>query len=159
MYLQVRIAYIIQDGLKIKSELEALVAAKGGTAPPADLAELPLSPDIPLDELEEFGKSVGVLARKDKMGHDDAYALNELATAGLKGVSAYAAHAHQMGFTSWPRSTKFGPSSHRTKRTLMGCWPPVFVWAKSMPRLWPSSMLRMPNRLVSLNRRMSEQRR
>ena len=97
MYLQVRIANIIQDGLKIKSELEALVAAKGGTAPPADLAELPLSPDIPLDELEEFGKSVGVLARKDKMGHDDAYALNELATAGLKGVSAYAAHAHQMG--------------------------------------------------------------
>ena len=96
--LQVRIAYIIQDGLKVKSELESLVAAKGGTAPSADLAELPLSPDIPLDELETFGKSVGVLARKEKMGHDDAYALNELATAGAKGVSAYAAHAHAMGF-------------------------------------------------------------
>ena len=91
---------MIQDGLKIKSELESLVAAKGGAAPSADLAELPLSPDIPLDELEAFGKSVGVLARKDKMGHDDAYALNELATAGAKGVSAYGGGCGSGGSTA-----------------------------------------------------------
>ena len=76
------------------------MTAKGGTPPDAELADLPLSRDMcfPLDELEDFGKSVGVLARKAKMGNDDAYALNELATAGAKGVSAYAAHAHQLGF-------------------------------------------------------------
>ena len=48
--------------------------------------------------MEDLGiQQHSVPIRQAAMGNDDAFCLNELATYGLKGVCAYAAHCHQLG--------------------------------------------------------------
>lgn len=48
-------------------------------------------------ELEELGHTVSVPNRAALMKHEDAFALKELGTYGLKGVCAYAAHCLALG--------------------------------------------------------------
>eukprot|EP00550_Attheya_septentrionalis_P002430 CAMPEP_0198282940 /NCGR_PEP_ID=MMETSP1449-20131203/2639_1 /TAXON_ID=420275 /ORGANISM="Attheya septentrionalis, Strain CCMP2084" /LENGTH=564 /DNA_ID=CAMNT_0043979359 /DNA_START=280 /DNA_END=1974 /DNA_ORIENTATION=+ len=94
-----RIAEYIREGMALKRNvLEPLVHSKNGKAPTGFVAELNLAPELSLDELEEFGGSVGVFHREKEMNDADAFSLNEIATYGSKGVMAYAAHCHQLGY-------------------------------------------------------------
>lgn len=87
----------IKNGLVIKDNLQTIVAAKAGEAPIDTCSSL--KPTMSLSEFEEFGRDVaGLLKREIKMGDQNAFSLNEIATAGAKGVSAYAAHCHRLGF-------------------------------------------------------------
>jgi hydroxylamine reductase len=94
-----RIADYIRQGMKLKAEVQDLVKRKGGAPPTGPVADLVLPPDLSNDDLEEFGQSVSVPKRQAKMGHPDCFSLNEIATYGVKGASAYAAHCYQMGET------------------------------------------------------------
>jgi len=106
-----RIAAYIQEGMDIKHDLVTLLHSLNVSplpdvvegAPAAAALELPVNSNNEVDpqwlvELEDFGRTVGVLQRADSMTHgEDAMALNELATYGAKGVSAYACHAMELG--------------------------------------------------------------
>ena len=78
-----RIAEYIQEGMKVKSDLEKLVPS---SKPAGDVAEMNLM-GLSLQELEEFGHSVSIPKRQDAMGNEDCFSLNEIATYGLKGMS------------------------------------------------------------------------
>lgn len=96
---EARISEYVREGMDVKRALEALVASKGGEAPTGPpVADLSLDPALSFAELEDFGKSVSVLARQVAMGNDDCFSLTEIATAGAKGVSAYASHCYQLGY-------------------------------------------------------------
>jgi len=93
-----RIAEYVHQGVQIKHDLNEFVLNKNGELPEASqTSELNLPQDTPSHVLEEYGRSVGVLERAAKMGNEDAFSLNEIATYGAKGASAYAAHAMEMG--------------------------------------------------------------
>lgn len=87
-----RIAEYTREGEALRKNLTAKLKTV-----PATLQNQPDVSALSLEELEEYGKSVGVLARAAKMGNEDAYSLNELAMYGLKGVCAYHMHCHQLG--------------------------------------------------------------
>lgn len=91
-----RICEYIREGIALKNILESLVAAKGGATPTEEIASLNLS-GLSNTELEDFGHSVGIPVRSKLMGNEDCFSLNEIATYGAKGASAYAAHCHQLG--------------------------------------------------------------
>lgn len=95
------VAEYTREGLKIKRDLEALVREIGAASPPTSAALIDLylgnRTDPSLDELEDFGYKVGIQPRQKKMGDDDAFALNELATAGVKGTCAYVSHCYRLG--------------------------------------------------------------
>jgi len=89
-----RIAEYIQEGMLIKKELERIVPTSD--APTGPVAETDLLGKS-LEEMEDFGHSVGVPVRQAVMGNEDCFSLNEIATYGSKGVCAYAAHCYQLG--------------------------------------------------------------
>jgi len=90
-----RIAEYIQEGMTIKRELEKLLSPTY-SAPVGSVAEVDVLGNN-LQELEEFGHSVGIPMRLADMGNDDCFSLNEIATYGAKGVCAYAVHCYQLG--------------------------------------------------------------
>ncbi|KAI2507879.1 Prismane/CO dehydrogenase family [Fragilaria crotonensis] len=90
-----RISEFIKQGMQIKSNLEKLVATKGGAAPTEPVAALQVEDN---DDLEQFGRSVSVPNRAAAMGDQSCFSLNEVGTYGLKGACAYAAHCSQLGF-------------------------------------------------------------
>ena len=92
-----RIAEYIHDGMAVKNTLSDLVLQKGGTAPTANVAKLELASTLGLDDLEEFGRSVSIPVKEERMGNEDCFSLNEIATYGTKGVCAYATHCYQLG--------------------------------------------------------------
>jgi hydroxylamine reductase len=96
-----RIAEYIHQGMAVKQSLAIMVQNKNGDMPEAsnDTASLELSSSMNAEELEEFGRLVGVLENQKKMDNVDAFSLNEIGTYGAKGVSAYACHAFEMGYT------------------------------------------------------------
>eukprot|EP00590_Aulacoseira_subarctica_P001316 CAMPEP_0172435542 /NCGR_PEP_ID=MMETSP1064-20121228/71234_1 /TAXON_ID=202472 /ORGANISM="Aulacoseira subarctica , Strain CCAP 1002/5" /LENGTH=572 /DNA_ID=CAMNT_0013183871 /DNA_START=364 /DNA_END=2083 /DNA_ORIENTATION=- len=97
-FSETRIAEYAHQGMQIQRSLQELVRSKQGVLPEAsEVSELNLSPNMSVRELEEFGRTVGVLERAAKMKDDDSFSLNELATYGAKGVSAYACHALEIG--------------------------------------------------------------
>lgn len=49
-----------------------------------------------ISEVEAVGPEVSVTKRSEDFGHEDAFSLNEIATYGMKGLSAYAMHVHQL---------------------------------------------------------------
>lgn len=90
-----RIGGFITEGVTLIKELEA----KAGTGcAPALHSELDGLSTIDLEAigLEQFS----IPKRQAAMGNDDAFCLNELATYGMKGVCAYAAHCHQLGYNN-----------------------------------------------------------
>lgn len=89
-----RIAEYVEQGMVIKKELEKLVPSS--SAPTGPVAEMDLSGKT-LQELEEFGHSVGIPKRQAAMGNEDCFSLTEIATYGARGACAYAAHCYQMG--------------------------------------------------------------
>lgn len=89
-----RIAEYIQEGMSIKKELEGIVPSSA--APRGSVAETDLLGKS-LEEMENFGHSVGIPVRQAAMGNDDCFSLNEIATYGSKGVCAYATHCYQLG--------------------------------------------------------------
>lgn len=91
-FSDIRIADYIQQGEALKKDLAKKVTSK----PQEPVASLDLSGKS-VEELEEFGHTVSVPARERAMGNTDAYSLNEIATYGLKGLCAYAAHCDQLG--------------------------------------------------------------
>lgn len=92
-----RIAEYVHDGMAIKTKLRDLVSRKGGTAPTANVAKLELASTLSLDDLEAFGRSVSLPVKEERMGNEDCFSLNEIATYGTKGVCAYATHCYQLG--------------------------------------------------------------
>lgn len=93
-----RIVEYIMEGQKIKDELVAkLKNTNGNNNVVPDSALLNLN-NMSIDELEEYGHSVSIPIRQHQMNNDDAFALTEMATYGLKGCCAYAMHAHQLGY-------------------------------------------------------------
>jgi len=97
-----RIAEYLKEGMQIKKDLMGLISSKGVVGadafPTGPVADLTLDPSMSCSDLEEFGKSVGILARQAAMKNDDCFSLTEIATAGAKGVSAYASHCYQLGY-------------------------------------------------------------
>jgi hydroxylamine reductase len=91
-----RIAEFVQEGQRIKRDLEALIDKKGGKAPTGDVANVDLS-NMTVAEMEDFGYTVSIPNLKEAMGNDDCFSLVEIGTYGSKGVCAYAAHCHQLG--------------------------------------------------------------
>jgi hydroxylamine reductase len=87
----------IREGQQVKKNLQELIQKKGGTAPTGPVASIDLS-DMDTTHLEEFGYTVSIPKLKEAMGNDDCFSLMEIATYGSKGVCAYAAHCHQLGF-------------------------------------------------------------
>jgi hydroxylamine reductase len=85
--------------MKLQDDLKKIVKAKGGVAPSEPVAALSLNAATlkSLDDLETFGRSVSIPTRMAQMGNDDCFSLNEIATYGLKGACAYAAHAYELG--------------------------------------------------------------
>jgi hydroxylamine reductase len=88
------VAAFISEGLDILNSLKFIVPPDA--APKEEVAHPPISTSDDLDMYEAFGRSVGVLKRKDRMGDDDAFSLNEIGLYGLKGVCAYACHASEL---------------------------------------------------------------
>ncbi|CAB9525927.1 Hydroxylamine reductase [Seminavis robusta] len=90
-----RISKFIQEGVVIGKELEAKLGGSNNvpTTLHNDLDGLN-EEELEAKGLDEFS----IPKRQAAMGNDDAFCLNELATYGLKGVCAYAAHCHQMGY-------------------------------------------------------------
>lgn len=90
-----RIADYIREGVEIAKDLESKV---GGKDEPASALHKQLD-GMSTMEMEDLGiQAFRIPTRQELMGNDDAFALNELATYGLKGVCAYAAHCYQLGF-------------------------------------------------------------
>jgi len=87
-----RIAEYIKEGENIRKSLMSKLKSA-----PAPLVGQPDLSGMSVEALEEYGHSVGVRKRAEKMNHEDAFSLNELATYGLKGVCAYHMHCHQLG--------------------------------------------------------------
>ncbi|CAB9519538.1 Hydroxylamine reductase [Seminavis robusta] len=87
-----RIAEFIEQGVAVAKDLEA----KLDSAPSTVHQELD---GLAVEELEEKGlEKFSIPTRQKEMGNDDAFCLNELATYGLKGACAYAAHCYQLGY-------------------------------------------------------------
>jgi hydroxylamine reductase len=94
-----RIVEYIHEGVNIQKQLKDLVGGSfGGSAGDSSLntiAHLHLPSSA--EELEAFGVNVASIpVRKDLMGNDDCFSLNEIGTYGMKGVCAYAAHVLQL---------------------------------------------------------------
>ena len=81
----------------MKHNLEELISKKGGTSPTGDVANVNLS-NMSTTDLEEFGYTVSIPKLQKAMGNDDCFSLVEIGTYGSKGVCAYAAHCHQLGY-------------------------------------------------------------
>eukprot|EP00521_Asterionellopsis_glacialis_P013833 CAMPEP_0195302804 /NCGR_PEP_ID=MMETSP0707-20130614/31700_1 /TAXON_ID=33640 /ORGANISM="Asterionellopsis glacialis, Strain CCMP134" /LENGTH=617 /DNA_ID=CAMNT_0040366151 /DNA_START=135 /DNA_END=1988 /DNA_ORIENTATION=+ len=93
-----RIGGYVREGERLKKELKELVISKGGTTPTDNaISKLELSPNMTDEDLENFGKTVSIPIRKKKMGDDNCFSLNEIATYGSKGVAAYANHCAVLG--------------------------------------------------------------
>jgi hydroxylamine reductase len=87
-----RIADYIHQGQAIRAELQKKVLA----APTEFIGQLNLAGKSTA-ELEDFGHTVSIPKRAAAMGNEDAFSLNEIATYGLKGLCAYAAHCQALG--------------------------------------------------------------
>ncbi len=108
----------IKKGLQLREELKQQVIKAGGELGKSNSNEnwlkkmlsfaglkreeedkLPDAAALFADNVEEFNKkaeTIGVLATED----EDIRSLRELITYGLKGLSAYISHAHQLGYDS-----------------------------------------------------------
>jgi hydroxylamine reductase len=75
-----RIAEYIHQGMALKQSLKELVQTKGGSPPENSVATLELAPTMTPLELEEFGRSVSIPLREERMGDADCFSLNEIAT-------------------------------------------------------------------------------
>lgn len=90
---EARITDYVQQIERCKARLKTLVA----TPPPQPVAALDWSKLSTPEEVMEAGAKVSIPERQKRALNDDAFSLNEIATYGLKGVCAYAAHCYQMG--------------------------------------------------------------
>lgn len=82
----------IQNGLILREDLKANIILAGGVIP-ADLKDA-ATWTSPADQFETKSALVGVLATED----EDVRSLRELLTYGLKGIAAYAEHAHALEY-------------------------------------------------------------
>ncbi len=79
----------------IREQYEAACRA-AGTAPEALTGPAAWTPAADRAGLIEQGEAIGIIARRNAQGND-VIALQELLTYGLKGMAAYADHAHVLG--------------------------------------------------------------
>ena len=93
-----RIADYIREGIALQNQVQTLIQNNGeDNLPMIDFSDV--SPNISNDAIETLGSTVSVLKIKEKLGDsDDSSSLREIATAALKGTSAYALHCFQLGF-------------------------------------------------------------
>jgi hydroxylamine reductase len=91
-----RIVHFIHEGMIIVESLKKLLQSKGVTNPIEDV----LFPEtnMTMSELEDFGKDVGIVKRQDQFSDMNCLSLAEIAMYGMKGLSAYAAHCHRLGY-------------------------------------------------------------
>lgn len=88
-----RITDYLQQVEACKAQLKTLVA----TPPPEPVAALDWRAHDTVEAVEDLGKKVSVPTRQAAAKSVDAFSLNEIATYGLKGTCAYAAHCYQLG--------------------------------------------------------------
>ena len=87
-----RISQYVREGETVKNHLKTVV-----NNPPKDpIASFQIDKSSEID-IEEFGHTVSIPNQMKAMNHVDAFSLKELATYGLKGACAYAAHCDQLG--------------------------------------------------------------
>jgi hydroxylamine reductase len=79
-----RIAEYIHQGMDLKKQMMNLVNLKGGSPPESNVSTLELAPTMSPEELEEFGRSVSIPVREARMGDQDCFSLNEIATCTFK---------------------------------------------------------------------------
>jgi Prismane/CO dehydrogenase family len=112
--------------------------------------------------LEEYGYTVSVPVRQQRMANDDAFALQELATYALKGVSAYASHCQQLGYMDddiMNDIQRFGSNCREmtttttlTPQMWMDYWPLCCTWVKLMRASWHNWIKRIVNKWVNQRR-------
>eukprot|EP00586_Coscinodiscus_wailesii_P012031 CAMPEP_0172497468 /NCGR_PEP_ID=MMETSP1066-20121228/100399_1 /TAXON_ID=671091 /ORGANISM="Coscinodiscus wailesii, Strain CCMP2513" /LENGTH=557 /DNA_ID=CAMNT_0013270267 /DNA_START=308 /DNA_END=1981 /DNA_ORIENTATION=+ len=87
----------IKAGVGIKEDLKVFLLSKGCELPFDKCSSLDAS--MSFEDFEEFGrKEANLLKREMAMGDENAFSLNEIATAGTKGVAAYATHCARLDF-------------------------------------------------------------
>ncbi len=87
-----RFVALVQEGLELREDLRQEIIRAGGLIP-ATLSDA-ATWTLPADQFEEKAALVGVLATED----EDVRSLRELLTYGLKGIAAYAQHAHALQY-------------------------------------------------------------
>jgi len=88
------LAGIIREGASVKASLRATVEAAGGVVP-ADDPAVAFEPAADLDALVAQGEAVGIFSDHDR--DENVVALQQTSVYGLKGIAAYADHAHVLG--------------------------------------------------------------
>lgn len=85
----------IREALALREKLKQTAAAAGVSAKLAahDAATFTVETE---EEMDRKAATVGILATEN----EDVRSLRELLTYGLKGMAAYASHAHQLGFSN-----------------------------------------------------------
>ncbi|HEX2919792.1 MAG TPA: hydroxylamine reductase [Bacteroidales bacterium] len=83
----------ISKGLMLRDELKEIYLQQGGKIPD-DVHDSAVWKAINEDEMEEKATMIGVLSTRN----EDVRSLRELIIYGLKGMAAYAEHAHNLGF-------------------------------------------------------------
>jgi hydroxylamine reductase len=88
-----RFVAMIHEGARLRDELKAGIASKGGAAVTGNAADF--IPAQTREQLVAQGEKVGVMA--DPQKNADIRSLQQLLTYGLKGVAAYTDHARILG--------------------------------------------------------------
>eukprot|EP01104_Vermistella_antarctica_P018054 TRINITY_DN6572_c0_g2_i1.p1 TRINITY_DN6572_c0_g2~~TRINITY_DN6572_c0_g2_i1.p1 ORF type:complete len:680 (+),score=190.68 TRINITY_DN6572_c0_g2_i1:88-2040(+) len=95
-----RFVVYLKEASAFKEKAKALYERSGGSAdltinnPAAQWSFVEGSTEA---TLAEEGQLHGVINRKAQLGNDDLFGMQEFATYGMKGMMAYAAHAHALG--------------------------------------------------------------
>jgi len=90
------LASLVREGAEVKATLRAKVESAGGSVPAADPA-VAFEPAADLAGLIAQGEAVGIFSDHDR--DENVQALQQTAVYGLKGIAAYADHAHVLGHT------------------------------------------------------------
>ncbi|MDK2836734.1 MAG: hydroxylamine reductase [Thermosediminibacterales bacterium] len=85
----------IKEGLKLRDEVKAQLLKTGQTVE-GNLHDAATWTGEDTEDLEQKAKTIGVLATEN----EDVRSLRELITYGLKGMAAYAYHAHVLGYSN-----------------------------------------------------------
>ena len=85
----------IRQGISLAGHLNKVLLSKG-VEMPIQNALLP-EPSMTMIELEDFGKMVGIVKKQAASSDLNCLSLAEIATNGMKGLSAYAAHCYRLG--------------------------------------------------------------
>eukprot|EP00008_Paramoeba_atlantica_P010885 CAMPEP_0201483714 /NCGR_PEP_ID=MMETSP0151_2-20130828/7902_1 /ASSEMBLY_ACC=CAM_ASM_000257 /TAXON_ID=200890 /ORGANISM="Paramoeba atlantica, Strain 621/1 / CCAP 1560/9" /LENGTH=607 /DNA_ID=CAMNT_0047867001 /DNA_START=75 /DNA_END=1898 /DNA_ORIENTATION=- len=133
--------------LEAQKRTDALAPTSSAPLPSTEegiTVELPKeASSMSTDELSKIGEKVGVQTRKIQTDNEDLWSARELITYGLKGTSAYAAHAHELGV-----------SDASTLRELISSMDQISPYGKNVTDL--SELLKIALQVGGTNFRVME---